>query len=198
MTGGGVPGGPRRALLRESASFVAVSVCGKEVGYFDYHNVVAATGRHTRAPHSCRNRHKRTRVSAARQRRDFSGAQVCRSQLSFSLWSLWSQPTTEISFSTRRTDWSLNLDRPTLPTTDTHKAMADEQYQDDDRSAAKTLWLGDVQVRVLIFSCAVLAKDCLLCSCRMLAWDFTGKSSSPPLCVRRIPNGWVAPGLQCD
>lgn len=64
---------------------------------------------------------------------------------------------------------------------DAPEAMADEQqYQDEDRSAAKTLWLGDVQVRAIIFS--ALAKDCLLCL--MLAWDFRRNTrlSISPLC----------------
>lgn len=70
--------------------------------------------------------------------------------------------------------------------------MADEQYQDEDRSAAKTLWLGDVQVRAPSFSWA----------CQRLplvsshAWDFqteqVGSSSPPP--IRWIPNGCQRPG----
>lgn len=78
-------------------------------------------------------------------------------------------------------------------------AMAEDQYQDEDRSAAKTLWLGDVQVRAMIFG--PLPKDLALvvsAAC-WRAWvsEQAEHNSSPPQ-LRWTTNGCSTPGFPCS
>lgn len=68
--------------------------------------------------------------------------------------------------------------------------MADEQYQDEDRSAAKTLWLGDVQVLASIFRFVRwLAKDCLLC--RMLGFTILTRTEIHRLARCAVDPEWL-------